>query len=69
MSKEKLPKAEPVLCAICGQPSAIFTTLDGVLTVPVRLAKTMVLFANAETGESGYLHEDPCFKVYKEQNP
>lgn len=62
MPKEKLPKVVPVLCAVCSQPSAIITDLNGVLSQPVRLAKTMVKVAH-ET----YVHEDPCLIHLKAQ--
>lgn len=50
----------PVLCAVCSQPSAIFTDLDGTLSKPIRLAKTMVRITKNRGDLALYVHEDPC---------
>lgn len=56
-----------VLCYVCNQPSAIFTDLEGVLVVPVRLAKTMVRISQQRGAEARYVHEDPCLRILGER--
>lgn len=48
---------EPVLCAVCGSPSAIFHKLDGGRSV--RLAKTMIR-VTGRSSPAVYVHDEPC---------
>jgi hypothetical protein len=48
---------DPILCAICGQPSAIFHQIGNVRH---RLAKTMIRIS-AKSSNTGYVHESPCY--------
>lgn len=55
---------EPVLCIVCGFPSAIFYSDESIKgidpTLKLRLAKTMV-----KTKDEQWVHDDPCAAVYK----
>jgi hypothetical protein len=46
---------EPILCKVCGNPSAVFVVIDG---TNHRLAKTMIRLVGSSGKE--YVHEFPC---------